>query len=235
MIMCMLDRKNVVCYTNIVCVTNRRLVKNYTENTGEADTNTKLAKAYTENTGKVNCSGKGGEMSQFSPFLEKIEEVAKKQPAFIILREKDLAPDIYKQLAVRVLEICDNAGVSCVLHYFYKEAIELGVKKIHLPLHILEQMTESEKACFDVIGVSTHSVEQAKRAEELGASYITAGHVFATDCKKGLAPRGLDFLKDVCENVDIDVYAIGGISEENMGKCIRAGAKGVCMMSGFMK
>lgn len=205
MIMCMLDRKNVVCNTNIVCVTNRRLVKAYALK------------------------------PDFTPFLEKIEEVAKKQPAFIILREKDLAPDIYKQLAVRVLEICDNAGVSCVLHYFYKEAIELGVKKIHLPLHILEQMTESEKACFDVIGVSTHSVEQAERAEELGASYITAGHVFVTDCKKGLAPRGLGFLKDVCENVDTDVYAIGGISKENMSDCIDAGAKGVCMMSGFMK
>ena len=48
-------------------------------------------------------------------------------------------------------------------------------------------------------------------------------------------PRGLGFLKEVCESVDIDVYAIGGISKENMSSCIAAGAKGVCMMSGFMK
>ncbi|MBU5478116.1 thiamine phosphate synthase [Eubacterium sp. MSJ-13] len=174
-------------------------------------------------------------MFQFSPFLEKISEVVKKKPAFIILREKDLPPGIYKKLAAKVLEICNGAGVPCVLHYFYKEAIELGVKKIHLPLHVLEQMAESEKNYFDIIGVSIHSVEQAKRAEELGASYITAGHVFVTDCKKGLAPRGLGFLKDVCENVDIDVYAIGGISEKNMDDCISAGARGVCMMSGYMK
>lgn len=198
--------------TNIVCVTNRKLVKAYTEK-----------------------QGKEGEASSFSPFLEKISEVVKKKPAFIVLREKDLPSAVYKRLAGGVIDICNEAGVSCVLHYFYKEAIELGVKKIHLPLHILEQMTDSEKSFFDIIGVSTHSVEDAKKAEKLGASYITAGHVFVTDCKKGLAPRGLDFLKSVCENVDIDVYAIGGISEENMDKCIQAGARGVCMMSGFMR
>lgn len=195
---------DVVRNTNIVCVTNRKLVKAYEEN------------------------------GSFLPFLEKIKEAAKKKPAFIILREKDLSPDDYKELAKKVFEICDGEKLSCVLHYFYREAIELGAKKIHLPLHILENMTEDEKKCFDVIGASTHSVEDARRAKELGASYITAGHVFATDCKKGLAPRGLQFLADVCDSVDIDVYAIGGISENNMKQCIGRGAKGVCMMSGFM-
>lgn len=196
---------DVVRNTNIVCVTNRKLVKAYEEN------------------------------GSFLPFLEKIKEAAKKKPAFIILREKDLSPDDYKELAKKVFEICDGEELSCVLHYFYREAIELGAKKIHLPLHILEDMTEDEKKCFDVIGASTHSVEDARRAKELGASYITAGHVFATDCKKGLAPRGLQFLADVCDSVDIDVYAIGGISENNMKQCIGRGAKGVCMMSGFMR
>lgn len=196
---------DVVRNTNIVCVTNRKLVKAYEEN------------------------------GSFLPFLEKIKEAAKKKPAFIILREKDLSPDDYKELAKKVFEICDGEKLSCVLHYFYREAIELGAKKIHLPLHILEDMTEDEKKCFDVIGASTHSVKDARRAKELGASYITAGHVFATDCKKGLAPRGLQFLADVCDSVDIDVYAIGGISENNMKQCIGRGAKGVCMMSGFMR
>lgn len=217
MIMCMLDKNTVyktngVCLTNIVCITNRKLVSGYKE---------KLEKGEED-------------FSTSSPFLKKIEEVVKKKPAFLILREKDLSPESYKMLAAEVIKICERAGIDCMLHYFYKEAIELGVKKIHLPLHILEKMTDSEKDSFDIIGVSTHSTEDAKRAEKLGASYITAGHVFATDCKKGLAPRGTKFLKDVCESVDIDVYAIGGISEENMGECINAGAKGVCMMSGFM-
>lgn len=208
------NNKNEVYHTNIVCVTNRKLVDGYTgQPFGE----------------------KGEVLSSFSSFLDRMREVVKEKPAFVVLREKDLPPDVYKELAKAVLEICENAGVMCILHYFYKEAISLGIRRIHLPLHIFEQMTDSEKSFFDIIGVSTHSVEDAKRAQELGASYITAGHVFVTDCKKGLAPRGLGFLKEVCGSVEIDVYAIGGISEKNMDECIKAGAKGVCMMSGFMK
>ena len=65
---------------------------------------------------------------------------------------------------------------------------------------------------FKVIGTSVHSVEDAIKAEQLGATYMTAGHIFATDCKKGLPPRGLDFLKNVCDTVQIPVYAIGGIN-----------------------
>lgn len=68
----------------------------------------------------------------------------------------------------------------------------------------------------------------------LGATYITAGHIFATDCKKGVPPRGLDFLSSVCSFVNIPVYAIGGISPVNAQKAIDAGAEGVCIMSGLM-
>ena len=46
---------------------------------------------------------------------------------------------------------------------------------------------------FNIIGASTHSLEDAKIAEKLGATYITASHIFATDCKKGLEPRGWIF------------------------------------------
>ena len=61
------------------------------------------------------------------------------------------------------------------------------------------------------LGISIHSVEEAKEAEQLGASYLTAGHIYATDCKRGLPPRGLGFLKEVCREVSIPVYGIGGI------------------------
>lgn len=73
------------------------------------------------------------------------------------------------------------------------------------------------------------------KAQELGADFVFAGHVFATDCKKGLPPRGLDFLRDVVGAVDIPVYGIGGINEKNIKQIMECGAAGGCMMSGFMK
>lgn len=85
------------------------------------------------------------------------------------------------------------------------------------------------------MGVSVHSPEEAKEAEALGADYVTAGHIFETDCKKGLKGRGLEFLRQVSQGVSIPVYAIGGISAENMESVREAGANGACIMSGFMK
>lgn len=86
-------------------------------------------------------------------------------------------------------------------------------------------------------GCSIHSVEEAVEARNMGASYITAGHVYVTDCKKGLAPRGLDFLKNVCDSVDIPVYAIGGINIDGgrREEVKKYGAAGSCIMSGMMK
>ena len=90
---------------------------------------------------------------------------------------------------------------------------------------------------FSVAGTSVHSVEEAVEAEKLGASYISAGHIFSTDCKKGMPPRGLDFLKDVCRSVSIPVYAIGGIriDKAQLQELLDCGAAGGCVMSGMMK
>ena len=84
-------------------------------------------------------------------------------------------------------------------------------------------------------GVSVHSSEEAVQAEKFGASWLIYGHVFATDCKKGLAPRGLAALQEVCQKVNIPVYAIGGIDNRSLQLCLNAGAAGGCRMSGYMK
>ena len=63
-------------------------------------------------------------------------------------------------------------------------------------------------------------------AQDLGADFVFAGHIFETDCKKGLAPRGLDFLKQVLDAVEIPVYGIGGIHENNYQEVLDTGQKG---------
>ena len=85
------------------------------------------------------------------------------------------------------------------------------------------------------IGTSIHSVEDAIFAESHGADYITAGHIFTTNCKKGLPGRGIEWLKTVCDAVSIPVYAIGGISDANAGELSDCGIAGYCMMSASMQ
>lgn len=146
----------------------------------------------------------------------------------IILREKDLSESEYEALAKKVTAECGNV----ILHTFIGAAKRLNHKKIHLPMHILRT---AELTGFDIVGASVHSEQEAVEAQKLGASYVTAGHIFETDCKKGVSPRGLDFLRTVCEAVSIPVYAIGGITPENAHLAVDAGAYGVCIMSGLMK
>ena len=167
-------------------------------------------------------------------FLTRIEEIAKCAPGGIILREKDLAETEYKALAAQVLKICSQYQVPCILHSFVGAAMELRADKIHLPLPLLQKMSQAEKANFTVLGASCHSLEEASEAERLGCTYLTAGHIFATDCKKGVPPRGIAFLESICKEVSIPVYAIGGITADRMRAVRDAGAKGACIMSGLM-
>lgn len=168
-------------------------------------------------------------------FRARVEAVAAARPAGLILREKDLTEDAYERLAVQVLALCRAYGTPCILHDLPKVCAGLGCEDIHLPLPVLCSLSEKERASFKRLGASCHSVEEAVRAEDLGCTYITAGHIFATDCKKGLPGRGLGFLREVCARVSIPVYAIGGIDAGNIEAVRRCGAAGACVMSGVME
>ncbi|MDW2799516.1 thiamine phosphate synthase [Clostridium boliviensis] len=167
-------------------------------------------------------------------FLHRIEKIAISHPAGIILREKDLSELQYGQLAKQVVKICTKHQIPCVLHSFVDTAIELNAKAIHLPLPKMREMSDVQRRHFKIIGVSCHSTEEAREAERLGCTYIIAGHIFATGCKKGLPGRGIRFLEGICKSVSVPVYAIGGIECNNARSVCKAGAKGACIMSGFM-
>lgn len=167
-------------------------------------------------------------------FLEQMRRVAGSGVQAVILREKDLSEPEYELLAGRVWEICEREQVPLILHTYANAAERLGIFHIHLPFHSFMGMSDKEKRVFEEIGVSVHTCEEAAAAWKGGAAYLTAGHIFPTDCKKGLPPRGLEFLEEVCRSVEIPVYAIGGITPENGALCIRSGAKGVCLMSSLM-
>ncbi len=162
---------------------------------------------------------------------EQIGRVVRSGVKRIILREKDLPEADYTALAGRILAVCSENGAALTIHNFPNTARSLGIRDLHLPLRLMTRELAEEFT----VGCSVHAAEEAKLAEKLGASYLVAGHIFATDCKKGVPPRGLDFLKEVCGSVKIPVYAIGGISPENMPLALSAGAAGVCVMSALMR
>lgn len=85
-----------------------------------------------------------------------------------------------------------------------------------------------------LIGVSCHSLEAAKAAEEGGADYLFFGPVFATPSKAAYGPpQGLKRLAEVCSAVALPVLAIGGITLENGAACLSAGASGIAAIRLF--
>lgn len=167
-------------------------------------------------------------------FFNRIRSVAASGIDAIILREKDLSEAAYRDMAREVLAICRENGTICLLHSFPAVALELQADGLHLPLPLLRAMSPQERSRFPRLGASCHSLTDAAEAVALGCTYVTLGHIFATDCKPGLPPRGLDLLREVCAQTPLPVYAIGGISAENIAFIREAGAAGGCLMSGLM-
>ena len=195
-------------------------------------------------------------------FLDRIREIAEAGPLAIILREKDLSLAEYRELAKEVLKICQKVeGSRLIIHNFYEIFLETEIDNklesehksedntdlanelsyLHMPLWKLEELYKNQpdryaELCEKLVGLgaSCHSVEDAKLAEKLGCTYIIAGHIYNTDCKKGLEGRGLGFLRDVVESVSIPIFAIGGITPENINDVRNAGASGACIMSSSM-
>ena len=168
-------------------------------------------------------------------FLQQIEKVMAMKPEALILREKDLSAEVYEALAAKVLNLCNKADIPCYLNSQPELAVKLGADGVQLSFADARSLSRELRQSLCRLGISVHSEEEAVQAQSMDAAYIIYGHIFATDCKKDVPPRGLDALRGICNSVSIPVFAIGGIDEQNAPLCLEAGACGVCMMSGFMR
>ena len=167
--------------------------------------------------------------------LENFEIVA------LTLREKDLYKNEYLKLVEKIYPICQKYRIDLILHQNYDLVLEdkYNIEGIHLSYNTFKSLNKNIRKelikKYKKIGVSIHSLDEAKEVENLGANYVVAGHIFKTDCKKGLEPRGLKFVENLSSILTIPIFAIGGINQENSHLVINSGAFGVCMMSSLMK
>ena len=159
------------------------------------------------------------------------------------LREKDLSHRELDEYASRLLEITRPRDTKLLLNR--KDpvaeaedaflAASLGTDGFHFPDGVSfphELRTRFPKL---LVGVSTHSVGGAVAAAAEGASFITFGPVFDTPSKSSFGPpQGLDNLAKAASSVTIPAFAIGGVTPENAGECIKAGAHGVAVVGAIM-
>ena len=167
--------------------------------------------------------------------LENFEIVA------LTLREKDLYKNEYLKLVEKIYPICQKYRIDLILHQNYDLRLDnkYNVEGLHLSYNTFKSLNKNIREelikKYKKIGVSIHSIDEAKEVENLGANYVVAGHIFKTDCKKDLEPRGLKFIQELSLILTIPIFAIGGINQENSHLVINNGTFGVCMMSSLMK
>lgn len=172
--------------------------------------------------------------------LQRIAAAAEAGVGWIQIREKDLSGKECSSLAREAMDITASSAAHILINDRLDVALATQAKGVHLG----EQSMSAQEACRLVkslrrdkdflIGVSCHSLEAARAAEQGEADYVFFGPVFPTPSKAAYgAPQGVDRLAEVCRAVSIPVLAIGGITLANAAACFSAGATGIAAIRLF--
>lgn len=180
-------------------------------------------------------------------YIEEVAAIAGCHPEAVVLREKLLSGIDYTNLYQTLMRRGAAEGTTVIWHDHF-EALRL-----YMRFHRREQWPEAVffsgreaggLSSMDLkllkkegirYGMTCHSLLELEDAENAAADFITASHIYQTDCKKNVKPKGIEFLKEVCDNTDIPVIALGGIDADNAKACMEAGAAGVAVMSLAMR
>ena len=111
-------------------------------------------------------------------------------------------------------------------------AMTLNAKGVHLAYHSIG-ITEAKGIMPPgmIAGASVHSLDEALYAEEAGADYLLFGHVYPSQSKPGLPPKGVDQLAEIVDRLTIPVIALGGIDLSRINEVLATGCAGIAMIS----
>lgn len=154
----------------------------------------------------------------------------------IQLREKDLADRDLFFLAEKASKLCQGYGSALFVNERIDIALAVNAAGVQLgnssvPIGLARQLLGTQK----MIGLSTHSLEEAFEAQQQGADFVLFGPVYFTPSKATYGPpQGLNKLKEIVEKISLPVYAIGGIKLANVLDLRRIGVSGVALISAIM-
>lgn len=158
--------------------------------------------------------------------LERVRWAAEELVSLIQIREKNLPSLLLFDLAGAAAKITGETDTRLLINGRADIALAAGADGVHLPADGLSAAVVRQRFPSDfLIGVSTHSVEEALAAKATGADFITFGPVFESPGKG--TPQGLEALNCVCRFLDpFPVIALGGIDESNYANVLERGASG---------
>jgi thiamine-phosphate pyrophosphorylase len=154
----------------------------------------------------------------------------------IQLRGKDKAVEELIDLAAQLHTITSRASIPLIVNDHVEVARAVPVEGVHVGQDDEAVAIVREKAGRDlIVGKSTHSLEQARAAQDEGADYIGFGPIFATPTKPDYKPIGLGDIKQVHLDLTLPIFCIGGIKLDNLAEVVDAGAQRVVIVSGLLQ
>lgn len=178
-------------------------------------------------TDEKACKGKD--------FYESVEASIRGGAKIVQLREKNMDTRDFFKRALKLKEICHKHGVDFVINDRLDIAIAVDADGVHLgqsdmPIQKAKEILGHKK----IIGISAKNMEEALEAQKYGADYIGVGAIFATDTKKDSGLIDLETLKDMTNQINIPVLAIGGIGLGKLGYLKDTGIDGICVISDIL-
>ena len=161
---------------------------------------------------------------------EIVREAIKGGAGIIQLREKEWDKNKIKNEAIRLLKICRENNVLFIVNDYVDVALEIGADGVHLGQSDMP-IKDAREICEDrlIIGLSTHSIEQAVKADMEGADYITIGPIYKTRAKDYTI--GINIIKEIINKIKKPLVAIGGINDNNIDSVLGQGVKSVAVIS----
>ena len=163
---------------------------------------------------------------------QQVESALKGGVTCVQLREKELDDEAFLKEAVEIHALCQRYGVP----FFVNDNVDIAIRCHAEGVHVGQEDMAAAQVRARVgegmmIGVSVHSVEEAKQAVRDGADCLGVGAMFSTSTKTDVDVLPKETLKAICDAVDIPVVAIGGLNKSNILELSGTGVDGVALVS----
>lgn len=168
--------------------------------------------------------------------VDDVKSAIKAGVKIIQYREKDASARQMLKEAAEIKDLCKKNKVILLINDRIDIALAADADGVHLgqddmPYETARKLLGKNK----IIGLTAHNVQEAIRAEKMGADYVGLSPIFQTSTKSDAGNAcGIQMISKVKKYIRIPIIAIGGISESNLGWVLDAGAKNVAIISAIV-
>ena len=174
-----------------------------------------------------------GEFKNHKDFELKLENSLKNGISLVQLRCKNTPDDEYKQLIEIARILCAKYGASLLLNTSAEMFLSSGADGLHLNSQMLNSIESRPVSSDSLLSVSCHSKSEIEKAKQLTADIILLSPVKETRSHPGVQGIGWEKFTDLAINIDVPVYALGGMTADDLYDAKKSGAQGVAAISSF--